>query len=161
MNSPDLSQEEMEELLGNDTQKASKKTSDSEFDVAGLDSLVESASDAPQVKKAEFSDLNQFAETSQINSSQIASAASSNMSLLMDVPMNVTVELGRASRKIKEILSLNVGSVVELDKLSGEPVDILVNGKIIAKAEVVVIDENFGVRITEVIDPKQRLTLDV
>ncbi len=81
-----------------------------------------------------------------------------NIGLLMDVPLKLTVELGRTTRTVKEILALAPGSVVELDKLSGEAVDILVNEKLIAKGEVVVIDENFGVRITEILDPEQRLT---
>jgi flagellar motor switch protein FliN/FliY len=81
-----------------------------------------------------------------------------NIGLLMDVPLKLTVELGRTSRTVKEILNLAPGSVVELDKLSGEAVDILVNEKLIAKGAVVVIDENFGVRITEILDPDVRLT---
>ena len=81
-----------------------------------------------------------------------------NISLLLDVPLKLTVELGRTTRTVKEILALAPGSVVELDKLSGEAVDILVNEKLIAKGEVVVIDENFGVRITEILDPDVRLT---
>ena len=81
-----------------------------------------------------------------------------NIALLMDVPLKLTVELGRTTKLVKEILALAPGSVVELDKLAGEPVDILVNEKLIAKGEVVVIDENFGVRITEIINPEERLS---
>lgn len=80
-----------------------------------------------------------------------------NIGLLMDVPLQVTVELGRTNKKIKEILEFGQGSIIELDKLAGEPVDILVNGKNIAKGEVVVIDESFGVRITDIIHPSKRL----
>jgi len=80
-----------------------------------------------------------------------------NIGLLMDVPLQITVELGRTSKKIKEILEFGQGSIIELDKLAGEPVDILVNGKNIAKGEVVVIDESFGVRITDIIHPSKRL----
>jgi len=80
-----------------------------------------------------------------------------NIALLMDVPLKLTVELGRTTKLVKEILALAPGSVVELDKLAGEAVDILVNEKLIAKGEVVVIDENFGVRITEIINPEERL----
>jgi len=80
-----------------------------------------------------------------------------NMSLLMDVPLQVTVELGRTSKKIREILEFGQGSVIELDKLAGEPVDILVNGKNVARGEVVVIDESFGVRITDILHPSKRL----
>lgn len=75
----------------------------------------------------------------------------------MDVPLQVTVELGRTQRLIKDILEFSPGSIIELDKLAGEPVDILVNGKHIAKGEVVVIDESFGVRITDIADPSKRL----
>ena len=74
-----------------------------------------------------------------------------NIGLLMDVTMEVTVELGRAKKQIKEILSMGEGTIIALDKLAGEPVDILVNHKLIAKGEVVVIDENFGVRVTEIV----------
>lgn len=80
-----------------------------------------------------------------------------NISLIMDVPLQVTVELGRTQKLIKEILEFSPGSIIELDKLAGEPVDILVNGKPIAKGEVVVIDESFGVRITDIIHPSKRL----
>ncbi|MEI0559637.1 flagellar motor switch protein FliN [Brachyspira intermedia] len=81
-----------------------------------------------------------------------------NIGLLMDVTMNMTVELGRATMTIRDILGLGEGSIIELQKLAGEPVDLLVNGKLIAKGEVVVIDENFGVRVTDIINPMDRLT---
>ncbi|ADH99262.1 flagellar motor switch phosphatase FliY [Salisediminibacterium selenitireducens] len=80
-----------------------------------------------------------------------------NLDLLMDIPLEVTVELGRTKRSIKEILELGQGSIVELDKLAGEPVDILVNQRLIAKGEVVVIDENFGVRVTDIVSQAERL----
>ena len=79
-----------------------------------------------------------------------------NIGLIFDVPLQVTVELGRTRKTIKEILDLATGSIVELDKLAGEPVEILVNGHYLAKGEVVVIDENFGVRITEIATPAER-----
>jgi flagellar motor switch protein FliN/FliY len=80
-----------------------------------------------------------------------------NIGLLMDVFMELTVELGRTKKPIKEILQFGEGTIIELDKLAGEPVDILVNHKLIARGEVVVIDENFGVRITEIISPLDRM----
>ncbi|MBN2400805.1 MAG: flagellar motor switch protein FliN, partial [Spirochaetes bacterium] len=83
--------------------------------------------------------------------------AGSNISLLMDVPMTLTVELGRTRQLVRDILGLGEGSIIELDKLAGEPVDLLVNGKLIAKGEVVVIDENFGVRVTDIVSPAERL----
>jgi flagellar motor switch protein FliN/FliY len=80
-----------------------------------------------------------------------------NISLIMDVFMEMTVELGRTRKLIKEILGMGEGTIIELDKLAGEPVDILVNHKLIAKGEVVVIDENFGVRVTEIVSPMERM----
>jgi flagellar motor switch protein FliN/FliY len=80
-----------------------------------------------------------------------------NIGIIMDVPMEMTVELGRTRKQVKEILSMGEGTIVELDKLAGEPVDILVNHKPIAKGEVVVIDENFGVRVTEILSPMERV----
>ncbi|TFE24419.1 flagellar motor switch phosphatase FliY [Cohnella luojiensis] len=80
-----------------------------------------------------------------------------NLNLLLDIPLKVTVELGRTQKQIKDILELSQGSIIELDKLAGEPVDILVNNKLIAKGEVVVIDENFGVRVTDIVSQWDRV----
>ena len=84
-------------------------------------------------------------------------AGSSRIDMLADIPVRVTVELGKTRKNISEILALTTGSVIELDKMAGEPVDILVNGKPIARGEVVVIDENFGVRITDVLGSGARV----
>lgn len=86
------------------------------------------------------------------------SAEQGNIGLIMDVFMEMTVELGRTRKVIKEILGMGEGTIIELDKLAGEPVDILVNHKPIAKGEVVVIDENFGVRVTEILSPIERVS---
>ena len=87
-----------------------------------------------------------------------ASSEQGNIGLLMDVFMEMTVELGRTKKLIREILGIGEGTIIELDKLAGEPVDILVNHKLIAKGEVVVIDENFGVRVTEIVSPMERMS---
>lgn len=100
------------------------------------------------VQAASFSDFEPI---------ELSSQSQRNLDMLLDIPLNVTVELGRTTRKVSEILDLTTGSIVELDKLAGEPVDVLINNKLIAKGEVVVIDENFGVRITDVISQKDRL----
>ena len=81
-----------------------------------------------------------------------------NMELIKDVPLEVTVRLGKTVMKIRDILDLGDGSIIELDKLAGEPVDLLVNGKLVAKGEVVVIDENFGFRVKDIISPAERLS---
>ena len=85
-------------------------------------------------------------------------AEQQNIGLIMDVFMELTVELGRAKKSIKDILGFGEGTIIELDKLAGESVDILVNHKPIAKGEVVVIDENFGVRVTEILSPMERVS---
>ncbi len=100
------------------------------------------------VKPASFSDFSDF------GSSQ---TETKNLDMLLDIPLQVTVELGRTKKTIKDILEMSAGSIVELDKLAGEPVDIFVNQKMIAKGEVVVIDENFGVRVTEILSQRDRL----
>ena len=74
-----------------------------------------------------------------------------NIDLIMDVPLEVTVELGRTNKSIKEILDFTPGTIIELNKLAGEPIDVLVNGKFVAKGEVVVIEECFGIRVTEIV----------
>ena len=80
-----------------------------------------------------------------------------NLSLILDVPLQISVELGRAKKTIKEILEMGPGSVIELDRLAGESVDMIVNGKLIAKCEVVVINETFGIRITDIVHPMERM----
>ncbi|WP_028545164.1 flagellar motor switch phosphatase FliY [Paenibacillus taiwanensis] len=92
-----------------------------------------------------------------LQTSTYVPADDSNINLLLDIPLRVTVELGRTHKQIKDILELSQGSIIELDKLAGEPVDILVNNKLIAKGEVVVIDENFGVRVTDIINQWDRI----
>lgn len=87
----------------------------------------------------------------------VASKVPTNLDLLMDIGLQLSVELGRTNKKIREILELSNGSIIELDKLAGEPVDILINGKLLAQGEVVVIDENFGVRVTGIISPAERV----
>lgn len=79
------------------------------------------------------------------------------LDIVMDVPLEVTVELGRTHQRVRDVLELGPGAVIELNRMAGEPVDVLVNGRVVAKGEVVVIDEAFGVRITEILSPEQRL----
>lgn len=86
-----------------------------------------------------------------------SSNSKGSIRILMDVPLNLTVELGRTVKTVKEVLSMGTGSLIELDKLAGEAVDVLINNHPIAKGEVVVIDENFGIRITEILDKADRL----
>lgn len=81
----------------------------------------------------------------------------SNLSLILDIPLRVTVELGRTKMPVSELLNLTQGSVIELSKLAGEPMEVLVNDKLIARGEAVVVNEKFGVRLTDIISPTERI----
>lgn len=95
--------------------------------------------------------------TSELQEEKKPTVYDKSLDIVLDVPLTVTVELGRTEKLVRDILEMSPGSVIELDKLAGEPVDILVNQKYIAKGEVVVIDENFGIRITDIIRPADRI----
>ena len=102
---------------------------------------------APQVQEVNV----QPAQFTPFNSNQGMPMHQENIDLLKDVPLEVTVELGRTSKSIKEILEFTPGTIIELNRLAGEPIDVLVNGKYVAKGEVVVIEEAFGIRVTEIV----------
>lgn len=104
-----------------------------------------------QVAPAEFPDLGGAGEVVS------GGSAKPNLDLIRDIQVTLTVELGRTDMVIEEVMGLTPGKVVELDKLAGEPLDVLVNGKLLAKGEVVVVDENFGIRITSIVDPRARV----
>jgi flagellar motor switch protein FliN/FliY len=102
----------------------------------------------PNIQPAIFSNFEQ---------QPVIATETKNLDMLLDIPLQVTVELGSTKKSVKEILELSAGSIIELDKLAGEPVDILVNNRLVAQGEVVVIDENFGVRVTDIISQTDRL----
>jgi flagellar motor switch protein FliN/FliY len=99
----------------------------------------------------------QEASFAEFEQPKLTPARHRNLDMLLDIPLKVTVELGKTKKSVREILDLSAGSIIELDKLAGEPVDVLVNGKLIAEGEVVVIDENFGVRITDILSTSDRI----
>ncbi len=153
---PNLSDEELNSIFDDANEPSLDKVEASDVDPLedlGLGGGSDKGGGLLQAEKVDFPELGGKEGSTLEHSGD----PDSNINLLLDIPMTVSVELGRSSRLLKEILNLSVGSIIELDKLSGEPVDLLVNGRIIAKAEVVVIDENFGVRITQIIDPKERI----
>ena len=116
----------------------------------GTESPIQSASqEAPQISKAQFMQLEEAANA--------ASLPSNDLERMLDLKVSVEVKLGSTRMPIEDILKLGSGSVIELDKLAGEPVDITANGKLIARAEVVVIEDNFGVKILEIVGNKQKL----
>ena len=85
------------------------------------------------------------------------SGKTANLDLILDIPLTVTVELGRSKMLINDLLQLGQGSVIELTKLAGEPLEVLVNQKLVARGEVVVVNEKFGVRLTDIVSPKERV----
>jgi flagellar motor switch protein FliN/FliY len=91
------------------------------------------------------------------NVQQETSQGGDNLDLILDIPLRVTVELGRSRMVVSELLNLGQGSVIELNKLAGEPMEILVNDKLVARGEAVVVNEKFGVRLTDIISPKERV----
>lgn len=87
----------------------------------------------------------------------MAAGADRNLSLILDIPLRVSVELGRTKMPVSELLNLTQGSVIELNKLAGEPMEVFVNDKLIARGEAVVVNEKFGVRLTDIISPTERV----
>lgn len=79
------------------------------------------------------------------------------LDLLLDVPLDLSVELGRARMSIQDLLNMSPGSVIELDKIAGEPLDFMVNGRLVARGEAVVVNDKFGVRITDIVSPSERI----
>lgn len=108
----------------------------------------EAAAQQTEVQHAGFEDLE---ESGSKNKEDI------NMDVILDVPVTMSLEIGRSQISIRNLLQLNQGSVVELDRLAGEPLDVLVNGTLIAHGEVVVVNEKFGIRLTDIISPAERV----
>lgn len=121
---------------------------------ARKEQLPGGASHAPASREQHGPGLEAFQSIGPSSSKQ---ASPSNIEFLLDVPLVLTVELGRTHRPIKEIINLAAGSVIELERLAGEPVDVMVNGKLIARGEVVVVDDKFGVRIVDIVSRAERL----
>lgn len=107
------------------------------------------AAPAPEATPASFDELKDTA-TPQLNED-------ANLEVILDIPVHVSMEIGRTRMPIRNLLQLNQGSVIELDRLAGEPMDVLVNGTLIAHGEVVVVNEKFGVRLTDIISPSERV----
>jgi len=106
--------------------------------------------DAAKAAAVQFSEFSKDGKKSTAN-------ANKDMDLILDIPVTISLEVGRTSISIKNLLQLNQGSVVELDRYAGEPLDVLVNGTLIAHAEVVVVNEKFGIRLTDVVSANERL----
>jgi len=113
------------------------------------DEKTEVSGSESDYERAEFKDLN--------DSSKQLTTSDANLDVILDIPVTLSMEIGRTELPIHSLLQLNQGSVVELDRLAGEPMDVLINGTLIAHGEVVVINEKFGIRLTDVISPAERV----
>jgi flagellar motor switch protein FliN/FliY len=98
-----------------------------------------------------------MAKFEQFSATGVPAGAANSIDMILDIPVNLTVELGRTKLAIRSLLQLAQGSVVELDGLAGEPMDVLVNGCLIAQGEVVVVNDKFGIRLTDIISPSERI----
>ena len=96
-------------------------------------------------------------EAETLNGSANVDSGDVNLDVILDIPVTIAMEIGRTQMSIRNLLQLNQGSVVELDRLAGEPMDVLVNGTLVAHGEVVVVNEKFGIRLTDVISPAERI----
>ncbi len=149
--------EEVSATLEEETGKTAEEAVDLEAETADMDDIfsedLEEPAGEPDTSPVEASPV-QFDE---FDSSRTTDGKGRQIDMLLDVELDVTVELGRKVMLVEEILRLGKGSVVELDKLAGEPVDILVNGRKLAEGEVVVVEDHFGVRLTHLINPRERI----
>ena len=116
----------------------------------------ETEEDMPGAVAAPLDDLMAQADAAP-SSMPIAGADNPNLDVILDIPVTLTMEVGSTQINIRNLLQLNQGSVIELDRLAGEPLDVLVNGTLIAHGEVVVVNEKFGIRLTDVISPSERI----
>ena len=110
-----------------------------------------------ETKAEETTKTNEATEISEDKAEKSERSGLENLRVLENIDVKLTVEVGGAEIKLRELLRINEGSVIELERLAGDPLDILANGTIIAKGEVVMIGERFGIRFTEVVDPKERV----
>lgn len=143
-----LSQEEIDALLADTDFEDFEAAETPDVGLLPGDEETEKIETKP-LPKVDTSTVLDFADIDSILDSQ-------NLQLLLDITMELTVEIGRSKMLVKDILNLKRGSVIELEKMIGDPVDVLVNNRLVARGEVVVIDEYFGVRVTEIIDPMER-----
>ena len=123
---------------------------DTNTDQDDIDAMLEQSSGPAKASMQEF--------PSQQNTEEaLTTLGGPNLDVILDIPVSISMEVGNADISIRNLLQLNQGSVVELDRLAGEPLDVLVNGTLIAHGEVVVVNEKFGIRLTDVISPSERI----
>jgi flagellar motor switch protein FliN/FliY len=133
----------------------SEENDDIPDDWAAAMSEQSEAEASGKVKTASGAQVPDFDEL--VDEARMTSTGDVKMDAILDVPVTISMEIGRTNLNIRNLLQLNQGSVVELDRLAGEPMDVLVNGTLIAKGEVVVVNEKFGIRLTDIVSPSDRI----
>jgi flagellar motor switch protein FliN len=139
-----------------DTEKDPNEAMADEWSEA-LDEQAENEGAGSQAEEVSNAQSAQFQQLQDDGSGGSTGDAEVNLEGILDIPVTISMEIGRTSINIRNLLQLNQGSVVELDRLAGEPMDVLVNGTLIAQGEVVVVNEKFGIRLTDVISPSERV----
>jgi flagellar motor switch protein FliN/FliY len=135
-------------------QASSETSSDADAEADWGDALKEQE-DSESLETAQFDELE--TQTEEVQENKAASTDDIKLDVILDVPVTVSMEIGRTKINIRNLLQLNQGSVIELDRFAGEPMDVLVNGTLIAHGEVVVVNDKFGIRLTDVISPSERV----
>lgn len=131
------------------------QTQNAEQSTAAVDEAAAVQADATQQEKADDYERAAFKK---LNASKNQlTTGEANLDVILDIPVTLSMEIGRTELPIHSLLQLNQGSVVELDRLAGEPLDVLINGTLIAHGEVVVVNEKFGIRLTDVVSPAERV----
>lgn len=149
-----LSQDDIDKLMGGGEDKKDKDVDQDKLAeewAQALESGAEIEEGKPfekDARKATFAELDE---------TRHASGPSKDLDFILDIPLEVTVEMGRTKMLINDLLQIGQGSVIELNRLAGEPLDILINSKLIARGEVVVVSEKFGIRITDIVSPLERV----
>jgi len=129
-----------------------EQTASADTDAAG-EAVATDSEGEKNYERAAFKDLSSNGQ----GAGQLTTTENTNLDVILDIPVTLSMEIGRTELPINNLLQLNQGSVVELDRLAGEPLDVLVNGTLIAHGEVVVVNEKFGIRLTDVISPAERV----
>lgn len=122
-----------------------------------MDEWAEALEEAGSTASAETQPVATAAGFDNLEDNSSGSSEDINMDVILDIPVKLSMEIGRTSVNIRSLLQLNQGSVIELDRMAGEPLDVLVNGTLIAHGEVVVVNEKFGIRLTDVVSPAERV----
>jgi len=128
-----------------------------EIDSAWGEAMAEQAAVSETSSESSADNDYQKAQFGQLVNDRKTSSSEVNLDVILDIPVTLSVEIGRTRQTIRNLLQLNQGSVVELDRLAGEPMDVLVNGTMIAHGEIVVVNEKFGIRLTDVISAAERV----